>query len=373
MYRKTLLLLTVSALLLVFMGGASMAAEPIKIASIFSKSGEAGPANLHHVEAVRYAVEEINANGGLLGRPIEVVEIDNKSTSIQSKIAAIKAVKAGVVGVIGASWSDHSLAMAPVFQKAKIPMIAPDSTNVRLTLIGDFIFRACFIDPFQGQVLAGFAVNEFQAKTASIMINIGSTFSMGLAKTFAEHFEAMGGRVLGQYDYEASWTDYSKVLKLVKNETPDILFIPGHVESGTIVQQAETMGVTALMMGGDGWGNRTFMTSGGGDLKEGYYIAHWTPDMDSEKSKHFVKQYRQTYELNDSVAVVYDAVMLLAEAIRTAGTVDGEAVRNALAATKNFEGVTGTISFDANGNPVKSAVILKIDHGKITYHKTVQP
>lgn len=347
--------------------------ETIKFASIFAKSGEAGSANLHHVQAVRFAVDEINNSGGLLGKQIEIVEFDNKGTPIQSKLAAMKAVKSGVVAVVGASWSDHSLAMAPVVQRAKIPMISPDSTNIKVTRKGDYIFRACFIDPFQGSVLAKFAVQEFNAKKAAILEDVSSSYSQGLADAFKESFESFGGEITARLEYTKADRDFSAQLASIKGDMPDVLFIPGHDESGRIVKQAQDAGITAKMMGGDGWGYREFMSNGGRDLVEGYYSTHWTRELDTEKSKSFVEAYQKVYEINDFAAVTYDAVMLMANAIRSAGSLDGSAIRDALAATKDFVGVTGVISMDEHGDPIKSAVILKIENGKAVYKTTVRP
>lgn len=351
----------------------SFAADTIKIASIFSKTGPAAAANQHHIQAVRFAVEEINKAGGLLGKKVEIIEYDNQSSPIQSKLAAKKAVKAGVVAVVGASWSDHSLAMAPVLQRVKIPMISPDSTNKKVTLKGDYIFRACFLDPFQGQALAKFVFDEYKPETAVIIEDITSAYSQGLADAFQESFEALGGKVLARLEYKLEQDDFSEVIAKTKELIPDVLFIPGHDESGKIVHKAQQEGVSALMLGGDGWGYRAFLHLGGQELEEGYYTSHWHKDLDTPISKEFVERYHKIYDVNEFVAITFDAVNLLADAIKRAGATDGKAIRDALAATENFQGVTGVYSFDENGDPIKGAALIRVRLGRLEFYRTIEP
>jgi len=185
-----------------FFGPASLKAEEvIKIAAILAKTGEAAKDNLELFQAVRFAVNEVNAEGGIDGKKIKLIEYDNHSTPIQSRQAAKQAVADGAVAVIGASWSSHSLAIAPYLQKMKIPMISPDSTHPDVTKAGDYIFRACFVDTWQGKALAGFARDELKAATAMIVQNINSDFSLGLAKVFAENFTSREGAVLSTLNY----------------------------------------------------------------------------------------------------------------------------------------------------------------------------
>ena len=349
------------------------ASETIKIASIFAKTGEAAGANVSHLQAVRFAVDELNVQGGIVGKKIELLEFDNQSTPTRAKLAARKAIKARVTAVIGASWSSHSIAMAPLFQKAKIPMISPDSTNPAVTKKGDYIFRACFIDPFQGEVLAKFSRKEFQAQTAVIMTKITSAYSIGLAEMFEKHFVNQQGKILREFEYQGEDRNFELALTQTKILSPDILFIPGHDESGFIVKQAQKVGIKAKMLGGDGWGYERFMEYGGQELNSGYYTAHWSPEVDSPQSQDFVKRYSQVYPLSEFAAVTYDAVMLLADAIRRVGSLEKEKIRMAIAGTRNFQGVTGTIDINENGDAVKSAVVMKVANGKAEYYKSVNP
>ena len=247
----------------------SRAADRVKVAAIFAKTGEAAEDNLELFEAIRFAADEVNAAGGVHGKMIKLLEYDNHSTPIQSRLAAKKAVKDGAVAVIGASWSSHSLAMAPYLQKMKVPMISPDSTHPDVTTTGDYIFRACFIDAFQGRALAKFARKELKAATAVIVRNITSDYSLGLSEEFERRFTAEGGQVLAVLDYKFRQTAFRDLLEAAKRLNPDILFIPGHAESGYIVREAQNMGIQAKLLGGDGWPYRQFYANGGQDLKEG--------------------------------------------------------------------------------------------------------
>jgi len=353
-------------LLAIFSAGlsTSRAGDEIKVAAIFAKSGEAAEDNLELFEAVRFAVEEVNAKGGLHGKKIKLIEYDNHSTPIQSRLAAKQAVKDGAVAVIGASWSSHSLAIAPYLQKMKVPMVSPDSTHPDVTKTGDYIFRACFVDTWQGKALAMFAKDELKATTTVIVQNISSDYSLGIAEMFEQNFVAGGGKVLAVLNYKSQQTDFTDLLKEAKELNPDVLFIPGHAESGYVVRQAQKIGIKAKMLGGDGWPYRQFYANGGQDLKEGYYTAHWNKNLDTEKTKDFIARYKNVYEVTDFAAISYDAAMLLFDAIKRADSIDRHSIRDALAATKDFDGVTGKISFNENGDPKKQAVVMKITDGR---------
>ena len=364
------------SLLMVILGSgfsAPRAEDWVKIAAVYAKSGEAAEDNLELFEAVRFAVAEVNATGGIHGKKIKLIEYDNHSTPIQSRLAAKKAVQDGVVAVIGASWSSHSLAMAPFLQKMKVPMISPDSTHPDVTKTGDYIFRACFTDAFQGKTLAGFAKNELGAASAVIVRNITSDYSVGISKIFEDQFTASGGKVLAILNYKFEQKDFADLLAEAKRLKPDVLFIPGHAESGYVVRQAQDMGITAKLLGGDGWPYRQFYANGGQDLKEGYYTAHWHKDLDTEKTRDFIARYKKVYDVTDFAAISYDATMLLFDAMKRADSLAPSAIRDALAETKDFNGVTGKITFDANGDPIKQVVVMKITDGRPALLKTIMP
>ena len=339
------------------------AAETVRVASIFAKTGKATSGNATALNGIRFAVEELNQQGGILGKQIELIELDNKSTALGSKVAAKKAVKSNVITVFGANWSSHSLAMAPVFQVAKIPMISPYSTNIQVTLVGDYIFRICYTDPFQGRVMASFAFRDLKAKTAGVLINANSKYSEGLAQFFIQNYKKQGGRVLFEENYLELAADFSFLIKKIKALKPEVVFLPGHPkDSGFIIKQVRDNGISTTFIGGDGWDDSMYKIVG--DVIEGsLYSNHWHQDSAGKKSRQFVEKYRKRSEVFDAGnALSYDCVFLFADAVRRVGSLDPAQIRDAIAVTENFQGVTGKITFDKNGDPIKSAVILKFDN-----------
>ena len=211
------------------------AAETVKIAAITARTGKANPSNQLHLDGIRFAVQEINQTGGLLGRPIELLEFDNQSTSIGSRHAAIKAVNENVIAVIGAIWSSHSIAMAPVLQRAGIPMISPSSTHPDVTKAGHCIFRVCYIDSFQGAVMAEFAHSDLEAGTAAILTNVNRLYSVGMADVFRQHFLAKGGVIVYSGEYHQETNDFSIHLQHIQRAHPDVVFVPGNWSEAAVL------------------------------------------------------------------------------------------------------------------------------------------
>lgn len=352
----------------------SPAAEPIKIASIFAFSGPAVPSNRHVVNGVRFGVAEVNRRGGVLGRPIELIEIDNGSTPIGSKVAADKAAAAGVSAIIGAAWSSHSLAIARVAQAREIPMISPNSTHADLTRVGDFIFRTCFTDPFQGRVLARFARESLRAARAVIFVNIASDYSMGLAKAFQVEFVRLGGAVLLEIPYILQQESFAREAVQATAQPFDVLFIPGHDdESAAILKATREAGLQTTALGPDGWNTENFFQRVRSYVDLAYFSTNWTEESPGRLSQAFVATYKQEGQSLSDESLGYDSVLLLADAVRRAGGTDRRRIRTALATTRDFPGVTGAISFDATGDPVKPAVIMEIKNGACHVYSTVMP
>jgi branched-chain amino acid transport system substrate-binding protein len=356
-------------------GTSLTAAEKIKVASIFAKSGAATVGNQSAIDGIRFAVQELNGNGGVRGKQIQIVEIDNQSTALGSKQAAEKAVEEGVVIVFGANWSSHSIAMAPVLQKARIPMISPFSTNPDVTQIGDYIFRVCFIDPFQGRIMASFATRDLKAKTAAILTNASGRYSEGLSEYFHQHFVFLGGKVVFSADYLDNTEDFSIHLKKIVKLKPDVVFVPGHIiDSGRIIKQSRDMGINMPILGGDGWGDVMYDHAGAA-LDGTYYSDHWHQENENPKSRRFVRKFREKFKKSEDTgtALAYDAVYLFADAATRASSLGPTRIRDALAETDQFEGITGRISFNEFGDPIKPAVIWKFLQGKAVYIKTIEP
>ena len=345
----------------------------IKIASIYSFSGVAAQTNEPSIRGVRHGVQEVNSRGGVLGKKIELIEFDNKSTPIGSKVAADKAVKANVSAIIGAAYSSHTIAIAKVAQANNIPMITNVSTNTMVTQIGDYIFRVCYSDPFQGEVMATFCRQELKVSTAVIFVDLTSDYSMELSNEFQRCFEKRGGKTLAKLTYKHSQRSYHHLVLQAKKMNPDALFIPGYDESALIIKNALGAGIKAIPLGGDGWESSSFFNSGGVALKRGYYCTHWAEEVGNEISRQYVKKYKKNEQIKASEVLAYDAVLLLVDAINRAGSTDRGKIRDALAKTKGFKGVTGTITFNDKRDPIKNAVIMKIKDGCGYYFKSVRP
>lgn len=351
------------------------AEEPIKIGIIFARTGPAAPDTAVGFDAAQFAAGEINRAGGVLDRPVQLLEFDNKSTPLGSRRAARSAVEQGAVCVIGGLWSSHSLAMARLLQKKEIPMISPSSTLPEITLTGDHIFRICYTDTFQGEVLANFALNDLNARTAVVLTNTNSRYSMGLSTYFFQQFKKKG-QLLWEGDYARNATDFTPLLTRVRELNPDIVFVPDHFrESAYIMKQARKMGIASVFLGGDGWGEEMYRY--GGDAIHGsYHTVLWAPDATNEKARQFTNRYAEKHggPIKANAALTYDALLLVADAMERAGSTAPASIRKALAGTRHFQGITGTISFDANGDPTnRPAIILKFENSGSVRPKRESP
>ena len=350
------------------------AEEAIDIAAIYALTGPAAEANAYALRGVGYAVDEVNKQDGVSGKKINLFMLDNQSTPIGSTLAAKQAAAAKVVAIVGPDWSSHSLAVARVAQDAGIPMISSLSTNPDVTKIGDYIFRICFTDDFQGKVIARFARYDLKASTAVIFVDVTSDYSLKLSEIFRQDFEQLGGRVLLELEYKLKQLQFGEEIEKAAKAAADLIFIPGHDESGLIAKKLQDAGTSSIFMGGDGWSTAVFLKKGGSELKRGYYSTHWSAHLDTEQSRAFVKKYKiDSKDPDDNVALGYDAMMLLADAIKRAGAVERKRIRDAIANTQSFKGVTGAIRFNENGDPIKSAVLMEIMNGQPHYLKTLKP
>ncbi|HTY40253.1 MAG TPA: ABC transporter substrate-binding protein [Thermoanaerobaculia bacterium] len=323
------------------------------------------------------AVEEIDRAGGVLGQPVELLAEDDRGEASEAASAASKLItRDHVVALIGENASSRSLAAAPIAQSYGVPMISPSSTNVEVTKKGDYIFRVCFIDAYQGKVLAAFARKNLKAQTAAILTDARSDYSVGLADAFRTAFIAAGGRIVADAKYAEGDSDFSAQLTALRPSNPDVLFVPGYyTDAGLIARQARSLGVKATLLGADGWDSPKLVEIGGEAMEGAYLSNHYSVDDPSPAVRRFVDAYKARYGAEpDSIAATsYDAMRLLADAITRAGSTEGRRVRDALAATKNFAGVTGTITMDADRNPIKPAVVLKVVGGRFQFADSVAP
>jgi len=325
---------------------------------------------------VRLALDEVNAAGGILGQPLRLITKDNQSKPGETSTAVRELITRNkVVALIGEVASGRSLEAAPIAQRSGIPMITPASTNEKVTEAGDHIFRVCFIDPFQGTVCAKFA-RKLGAKKAAVLTDVSKDYSLGLAKSFKEEFLKEGGVITGQQSYSGGDKDFSAQLTAVKADNPDIIFLPAYyTEAPLIIRQARQLGITVPFIGGDGWDSPELVAVGGPAVEGCYFSNHFSNQSTDPKVVEFVKAYRAKYNTDPDamVALGYDSLKLLADAMKRAGTTDPAKVTAALAATKDFDGVTGKITLDAHRNPNKPAVILQVKDGKFSYVETITP
>ncbi len=324
------------------------------------------------------AAEEINQAGGINGRKIDIViEDDEGSPELAATVVNKLTRQDKVIALIAGGASGSSLAAGPNARSAKVPMISPSSTNPAVTQIGDYIFRACFIDPFQGEVMAKFSYNSLQAKTAAIMLDFNSPYSRDLTEFFELSFTKLGGRVVSKQSYTQGDSDFKGQLSSISAAKPDVIYLPGYYgDIAIIAKQARQLEITQPLLGGDGWDAPELWQLAGDSVNGSYISNHYPADDPSPAIQKFVRDYKQHYGnlIPDAhAALAYDAMRFLAEAIQRAGTTEGEKLRAALAQTRNFSGVTGMISMDSERNAVKAAVILKLQNGKYIYQETIQP
>lgn len=357
--------------------GSGGGGDTIKVGEYASLTGSEATFGQSSHNGTQLAVDQLNAAGGVLGKKIDLITEDDQSQSGMPATVVRKLISSdGVVAVLGEVASSRSLEAAPICQEYKIPMISPASTNPKVTEVGDYIFRVCFIDPFQGTVMANFARKTLNLQRVAILKEVSSDYSLGLAKFFKEGFVADGGQIVAEEDYSHGDKDFSAQLTAIKAANPDGIFVPGYyTEVGLIVLQAKQLGINCPIFGGDGWESSSLVPIGGAALEGDYFSTHFSPDDTSPAVQDFVKAYQDRYhETPDAMAALgYDSAMILADAIKRAGSTDGDKIRDALAATKDFHGVTGVISMDADRNASKPAVILTIKNGKFQYVKTIAP
>ncbi|MEY4688475.1 MAG: hypothetical protein RIR76_2498 [Verrucomicrobiota bacterium] len=351
---------------------------PIKVGEFASLTGKEAAFGQSSHKGTLLAVEEINAAGGVLGRKIQLITEDNQSKAGESATIAKKLISRDkVVALIGEVASMRSLEAAPIAQQFRIPMISPSSTNPKVTEIGNYVFRVCFIDPFQGVVMAKFARNSLKLKRVAVLTSVSSAYSVGLAKYFKERFTQDGGAIALEQRFTEGDKDFKAQLTAIKAANVDGIFLPGYyTEAALVCKQARDLGLNLPLFGGDGWEAPQLISIGGAAVEGTYYSTHYSPENKSPAVSGFVERFRKRWnnEVPDAMAALgYDAAMVLADAIKRAGTTDSAKLREALAATKNLPGVTGDTTLDAQRNASKAAVVIAVRDGKFKFLETVAP
>jgi branched-chain amino acid transport system substrate-binding protein len=356
--------------------------DVIKIGANLELSGGVASYGQSIEEGIQLALEEINKEG-IDGKKIELVKFDNKSDAAEATSGTTKLISQDkVVAIIGAATSTNTLAQVQIAQKNKIPLLTPTGTNPTVTLkdgvLNDFVFRTCFIDPFQGTVAANFAAKDLKAKNAAIIIDSSSDYAKGLAAAFQEAFEANGGKVVKEEAYVAKDTDFNAILTNIKSAKPDFIFLPGYYEEvGLIIKQARALGLDVPFMGGDGWDSPKLVEIAGNDpLNNTFITNHYSSGDSDPKVQDFVKAFEAKYNGKSPDAfnaLGYDSLYFLADAIKRAGSADPEKIQKALEETDGLQLVSGTMKLDKNHDPVKSAVILEYKGGKQEFNTKVDP
>lgn len=354
------------------------AAEPILVGEVEPLTGKEAAFGQSSHKGVLLAVEEINARGGVLGRPLVLVTEDNQSRPGESATITKKLIaRERVVAVIHGGTSAQCLESGPICQKAGVPLLSTTATDPQVTRMGSYVFRTCFIDPFQGAVLARFARQSLQVKRVALITSASSTYSVGLSRMFREAFTAAGGEIVAEQKYQEGDKDFRAQLTAIRSAKPDAIAAMGYYTEGALIcRQARELGLDCPLLAGDGWEAPELLEIGGAAVNGTYYSAHYSSESTAPEVQAFVGKFRKRFggETPDSLApLAYDAVLILADALSRAGTTGGAELRKALAATRDFPGVTGRTTIDAQRNASKPAVIIAVENGRFRFAETISP
>ena len=377
----TWIVLTVLTCSLAFGGCAPKETNDIRIGVNAEITGSKPTVGDSCKNAAQLLVTQVNADGGLkVGDkkwPVTLFIEDNEDKPESAAAVAKKLISQNnVLAILGPNASGNAIPAARICEDAKVIMITPWSTNPKTTENMKYVFRACFVDDFQGQVMAKFARDNLKANTAAVLYDVASEYNKGIAEIFKKEFEAMGGKVVAFESYTKDDKDFSSQLTKIKAANPDVLFLPNYYNEVPLqVQQARRLGLTCAIIGSDSWGSDELLKLGGKDLEGCFFSTHYAPDIATTQAQKFIKEYEAKYgkKPDDVAALTYDSLNLLLTAISKAGSLDRQKVRDALANITEFEGVTGKMKFKGTGDPIKSAVIIQIKDGKFTYFDSVAP
>jgi branched-chain amino acid transport system substrate-binding protein len=353
-------------------------ASVIKVGEFASLTGKEAAWGRSSDNGTQLAVDEVNAAGGVLGKKLQLIAEDDQSKESEAATVVHKLIsRDNVVAVLGEVASGRSLAAGPICEDSKVPMISPSSTNPKVTATGNYIFRVCFTDPFQGKLLADFGRKTLKANKVAVLSDVGAAYSVGLAQYFREAFLASGGTIVADQKYNSGDKDFKAQLTAIKAANPDAIFVPGYyTEVGLIVLQARQLGIELPLFGGDGWEAQELIQIAGADaLRNTFYSTHFSAIKETPEVQKFVKAYQAKFkgETPDAMAALgYDSVLILVDAIKRAGTTDGPKVRDALATT-DVVGATGRTKLDAQRNPAKAAVIITVEKDHFKFVQDVEP
>lgn len=350
--------------------------DSIPIGEFASLTGKEAAFGRSSHRGTEIAVDLVNNAGGVLGKKLRLITEDTQSKEGESSTVVSKLISRDkVVAVLGEVASGRSLEAAPICQQAKVPMISPSSTNPKVTQVGDYIFRVCFLDSFQGDVLARFALTKLNAKRIAVMSDVAQAYSMGLAQYFREGYNKRNGQIVSEQKFNSGDTDFNAQLTAIKAANPDAIFAPCYYqEAASIARQARQLGITVPIFGGDGWEAPELIQIGKEAVEGCYYSTHYSPQSQDPEVQKFVQAYKAKFnnEVPDAMAALgYDSALVLADAIRRAGTTDGSKLRGALTKTQDFPGATGKTTIDPNRDASKPATIVTVKNGQFQYVDTM--
>lgn len=328
-------------------------------------------------EGIRLAIDEANAAGGVKGKKIKLVTMDNQGKAEETASVVTRLIEQEkVVALLGEVASSRSLIAAPIAQSKKIPMITPSSTNPKVTEVGDYIFRVCFIDPFQGTVMAKFTTENLKLKKVAILRDVKSDYSVGLADFYTSKVKELGGEVVADLSYQSDDVDFKGQLTQIKSKNPEAIFIPGYYTAvGLIARQARELGITAPLLGGDGWDSPKLSEIGQKAVDGSYFSNHYSTESTDPAAVEFMTKFKAKYNKSPDglSAAGYDAARVLIKAMQDAATLEPKAIRDQIAAIKDFAGATGKITIDEKRNATKSAVVVQVEGANNKYVTTVNP
>jgi len=387
LYIKKFVLPALSLLVLLASNGCSKNSETntsgagdgdsLLIGEIAPMTGSEATFGVSTHRGIELAFEQINGSGGIKGKKLKLQTMDNQGKTDEAALAATKLItQSKVIAILAEPTSGRTLAIAPLAQRYKIPLISSSATNPRVTEVGDYIFRVCFIDPFQGPVISRFIYATKHLKNIAILTDMKSDYSVSLSEIFESHFKNQGGKIVAKQSYAAGDVDFKAQLTALRNDKPDGIFIPGYyTEVGLIARQAKELGITVPLFGGDGWDSPKLAEIAGASINGSFFANHYSADDPSPVTQQFIKDYKSRYgDIPDGMAAMgFDSAQVLAQALKRAENFSGDAIRASLASTKDHSGVTGTFSMDANRNPSKSAVMLEVQNGKFNFIAKISP
>ena len=367
MIRILVSLVTLASLMLSFACNKGGGGDKVRIGVFMSLTGSTANFGISSTNGIKMAADEVNSAGGINGKQIDVLVQDDRSDASEAATIVTKFVTQDQVhAILGEVASSRSIAAAPIAQNAKIPMLTPSSTNPEVTKKGDYIFRSCFIDPVQGAAIAQFAAKTLGAKRAAIMVDRKNDYSTGLEKVINATFTKMGGQMVGTQSYQEGDQDFNAQLTDLKGKNPEVIFVPGYYNDvGLIAKQARDKGITVPLIGGDGWDSAQLYAIGGAALNGSFFTNHYSPFDTDPKVQKFVNDYKSRYgSVPDALAATaYDAAKIMFDAIKRSNSLDGTAIRDSLAATKDYPGVTGNVTFNKDRDAVKPIVMIEIKDG----------